>query len=242
MGWTALLPIQQAESLQEEERSMTIETLAVDIAKNVFQLHGANRDGRAALKRRVMRDQFHSVVAQIDPWTVILEACNGALAVPVRSARPSREDHQPAAQKALRATPKKHHGNGAQAICTAAGQPHIPFVPKKTFEQQDIQALRRARQRMVNYRTAVVSQIRGLLLDRGIAMAKIITCARRLIPNVLSNMSNELTPMARSAIAELHDRFRDLDRRIAVFDKKTIEVFRNSEPCQRIAGIKGVEP
>ncbi len=81
---------------------------------------------------------------------------------------------------------------------------------------------------MVNHRTAVVSQIRGLLLDRGFAMAKRITCARRLIPQILSDHDNELTPLAREAIAELHDLF--LDRRIASFDKKIDRVFRESEP------------
>ncbi len=137
---------------------------------------------------------------------------------------------------------QKNDGNDAEAICTAARQPHIPLVPKKTVEQQDIQALHRARQRMVNHRTAVVSQIRGLLLDRGFAIAKSITRARRLVPEILSDLENELTPLAREAIAELHDLFRDLDRRIAIFDKKIDAVFRGSERCQRIATIKGVGP
>lgn len=136
---------------------------------------------------------------------------------------------------------QKNDGNDAEAICTAARQPHIPFVPKK-IEQQDIQALHRARQRMVNHRTAVVSQIRGLLLDRGFAIAKSITRARRLIPEILSDFENALTPMAREAITELYDLFRDLDRRIGLFDKKIDHVFWASEPCQRIAKIKGVGP
>lgn len=137
---------------------------------------------------------------------------------------------------------QKNDGNDAEAICTAARQPHIPLVPKKSIEQQEIQALHRARQRMVNHRTAVVSQIRGLLLDRGFAMAKSITRARRLIPDVLADLDNELTPMARDAIAELYDLFRDLDRRISDFDKKIARVFRQSQTCQRIARIKGVGP
>src|ERR1700720_4267816 len=58
------------------------------------------------------------------------------------------------------------------------------FVPKKTLEQQDIQALHRARQRLVNHRTALISQMRGLLLDRGIAIAVSATRARRLIPKI----------------------------------------------------------
>ena len=222
---------------------MTIETLGVDIAKNVFQLHGVNCNGRVVLKRRVMRDQLLEVLAQIDRCTVVVEACTGAfywarkfeaLGHQVRVISPQYV--KPFVRR------QKNDGNDAEAICTAARQPHIPFVPKKTVEQQDIQALHRARQRMVNHRTAVVSQIRGLLLDRGFAIAKSITRARRLVPDILANFDNELTPMARDAIGELYDLFRDLDRRIASFDKKIEQVFRNSEICQRIATIKGVGP
>lgn len=137
---------------------------------------------------------------------------------------------------------QKNDGNDAEAICTAVRQPHIPLVPKKTIEQQGVQALHRARQRMVNHRTAVVSQIRGLLLDRGFAFSKSITRAGRMIPDILSNLENELTAMAREATGELWDLLCDLDRRIAVFDKKIEAVFKASEVCQRIAKIKGVGP
>ena len=57
---------------------MTIETLGVDIAKNVFQLHGVNRNGRVVLKRRVMRDELLAVIARINRCTIVLEACTGA--------------------------------------------------------------------------------------------------------------------------------------------------------------------
>ena len=222
---------------------MTIETLGVDIAKNVFQLHGVNCNGRVVLKRRVMRDQLLEVLAQINRCTVVVEACTGAF---YWARKFEALGHQVKIISPQYVKPfvrrQKNDGNDAEAICTAARQPHIPFVPKKTLEQQDIQALHRARQRMVNHRTAVVSQIRGLLLDRGFAMAKSITRARRLVPDILANFDNELTPMARDAIGELYDLFRDLDRRIASFDKKIEQVFRNSETCQRIATIKGVGP
>jgi len=222
---------------------MTIETLGVDIAKNVFQLHGVNCNGRVVLKRRVMRDQLLEVLAQIDRCTVVVEACTGAF---YWARKFEALGHQVKVISPQYVKPfvrrQKNDGNDAEAICTAARQPHIPFVPKKTVEQQDIQALHRARQRMVNHRTAVVSQIRGLLLDRGFAIAKSITRARRLVPDILANFDNELTPMARDAISELYDLFRDLDRRIASFDKKIEQVFRNSETCQRIAKIKGVGP
>lgn len=224
---------------------MTVETLGIDIAKNVFQLHGVNHHGCVVLKRRVMRDQLLDIVAQVERCTIVAEACTctgafcwarkfEALGHQVKIISPQHV--KPFVRR------QKNDGNDAEAICTAARQPHIPLVPKKTVEQQDIQALHRSRQRMVNDRTAVVSQIRGPLLDRGFAIAKSITRTRRLVPEILSDLENELTPLAREAIAELHDLFRDLDRRIAIFDKKIDAVFRGSERCQRIATIKGVGP
>jgi len=137
---------------------------------------------------------------------------------------------------------QKNDGNDAAAICTATRQPHMRFVRRKTIEQQDIRTLHRARQRLGNHRTAVVSPMRGMLLDRGIAIGVSITRARRAIPEILSSQQPELTDLAREAISELYDLFRDPDRRIRSFDRKIERVFRASEPCQRIARIKGVGP
>lgn len=222
---------------------MSIEVLGIDIAKNAFQLHGVNRGGGAVFKRRVMRDQLLEVVAQIERCTIVVEACTGAF----YWARKFEElGHQVKIISPQYVKPfvrrQKNDGNDAEAICTAARQPHIPLVPKKSIEQQDIQALHRARQRMVNHRTAVVSQIRGLLLDRGFAIGKSITRARRIIPEILSDVENEITLLAREALNELYDLFRDLDRRIIIFDRKIDAGFRDSEVCQRIAKIKGVGP
>jgi transposase len=222
---------------------MTIETLGIDIAKTVFQLHGVNRSGRTVLKRRVMRDQLLAVIAQTEPCTIAIEACTGAF---YWQRKFEQLGHQVKIISPQYAKPfvrrQKNDGNDAEAICTAARQPHMRFVPRKSVEQQDIQALHRARQRLVNHRTAVVSQIRGLLLDRGFAFGKSITRARRMIPEILSDLENELTDLAREAIRELHDLLMDLDRRIASFDKKIDRVFRQNEPCQRIAKIKGIGP
>jgi transposase len=222
---------------------MEIEILGIDLAKNVFQLHGVNRRGRAIYKRRVFRDQLLGVVGDIRSCTIVIEACTGAFhwarqfeALGHRVTIISPQYVKPFVRR------QKNDGNDAEAIVTAARQPHIPHVPKKTIEQQDIQALHRARQRMVNHRTAVVSQIRGLLLDRGFAFAKSITRARRTIPVLLSDTTNELTAMARETISELWDLMCDLDRRVKVLDKKIDAVFKADPACQRIASIKGVGP
>ncbi|MEM6539287.1 MAG: IS110 family transposase [Pseudomonadota bacterium] len=220
-----------------------IDTLGIDIAKNVFQLHGADRRGRQVFKRRVMRDQLLDVLNGLERCTIAIEACTGAFcwarkfeALGYRVKIISPQYVKPFVRG------QKNDGNDAEAICTAVRQPHIPLVPKRTVEQQDIQALHRARQRLVNHRTATVCQIRGLLLDRGFAFGKAITRARRMIPEILNDITNELSDMARDAIAALWDLFCDLDRRIASFDKKIAAVFKASPACQRIAKIKGVGP
>src|SRR5215468_6609102 len=204
MGWTALPPPRQKFVTDTRRANMEIEVLGIDLAKNVFQLHGVDRRGRAIYKRRVFREQLLSVVGDISKCTIVIEACTGAFywarqfeAFGHRVTIISPQYVKPFVRR------QKNDGNDAEAIVTAARQPHIPHVPKKTIHQQDIQAMHRARQRMVNHRTAVVSQIRGLLLDRGLAFAKSITRARRTIPALLSYTTNGLTVMARETVAEL---------------------------------------
>jgi transposase len=137
---------------------------------------------------------------------------------------------------------QKNDGNDAEAICVAVQQRQMRFVPPKSIDQQDIQALHRARQRLVNHRTALVCQIRGLLLDRGLAIGVGITRARRMIPQLLEDAENGLSDLMRETLAELYDFMRDLDARIHGFDLRIDRIFRNSPPCQRIAKIKGVGP
>jgi transposase len=124
---------------------MTIDVLGIDLAKNVFQLHGVDREGRPVFKRRVMRDQLLAVLAGIEPCTIAIEACTGAFCW----ARKFQEiEHQvkivsPQYVKPFVRPRQKNDKNDAEAICTTVRQPHIPLVPKKTIEQQDVQALHR---------------------------------------------------------------------------------------------------
>jgi len=114
------------------------------------------------LRRRVMRDGLLQVIAQLKPCTIAIEACTGAF---YWQRQFERFGHAVKVISPQYVKPfvlsQKNDGNDAEAICTAARQPHMRFVPRKTVEQQDVQALHRVRQRMVSHRTAVVSQIRG---------------------------------------------------------------------------------
>jgi transposase len=222
---------------------MKVHVLGIDLAKNVFQLHGVDRKGRPVLVRRVRREQLLKVMGELEPCVIGIEASTGAfywqrqfekLGHAVKIMAPQYV--KPFVRR------QKNDSNDAEAICTAVQQPNMRFVPKKTLEQQDIQALHRARQRLVNHRTAIISQMRGLLLDRGIAIAVAATRARRLIPKILATANDELTEMMRQTVASLYAFMLQIDERIKTFDRKIEAIFKASAVCQRIAKIRGVGP
>jgi transposase len=99
----------------------------------------------------------------------------------------------------------KNDGNDAEAICEAVQRPSMCFVPLKTVAQRDIQSLHRCRQRLVNHRTALISQMRGVLLDRGIAFGKSASRARTTIPRIIAEAGNGPTAMTREVLASLFE-------------------------------------
>tara|TARA_R110000737_G_scaffold309994_1_gene318553 strand:+ start:1647 stop:2336 length:690 start_codon:yes stop_codon:yes gene_type:complete len=138
--------------------------------------------------------------------------------------------------------PQKNDQNDAEAICTPLMLPNMKFVPTKSEEQQDIQALHGAQRRLVNHRAALVSQMRGLLLDRGIPIALSIGRARRAIPEIPENQTNGLTAMSREIIGDMFDFMGQIYARITTFDRRIDAVFKSNAACRRIARICGVGP
>ncbi|HHW8755489.1 TPA: IS110 family transposase [Salmonella enterica] len=222
---------------------MNIVFLGIDLAKNVFQLCGLNQAGKPVYTKRTGRKELLQTLANIPACLIGIEASTGAFYW--------QREFEKLGHKVKVISPQyvrpfvrgqKNDGNDAQAIAVALMQPTMQFVPPKSPEQQDIQALHRARRRIVNHRTATVCQIRGLLLDRGIPIGSAVSRARRAIPLILEDAENGLSSRMRRTIAELYDLFNDLGRRIHFFDKEIETVFRQSEACQRIAKVKGIGP
>jgi transposase len=222
---------------------MDIKFLGIDIAKNVFQLCGMSRGGKVVLTKRVRRDALMQVIAQIPPCTIAVEACTGAY---YWHDRFTEMGHTVKIISPQFVKPfvkgQKNDGNDAEAIAIAVQQPTMRFVPPRSIEQQDIQALHRARQRLVNHRSATVSQIRGLLLERGVPIALSISRVRRAVPEILEDVDNGLNTPLRAAVYELFELVRYLDERVAYFDREIDQIFRRSAVCQRIAQIPGVGP
>jgi len=222
---------------------MTIRTIGIDLAKNVFELCGLDESGDILLRRRVRRETLLRAVGEIPACIIGIEACTGAyywqrqfesLGHDVRIIAPQHV--KPFGRR------QKNDRNDAEAIAIAVTQPRMRFVPKKSVTQQDVQSLHRARRRMVNHRTALVSQMRGILLDRGIAFGQSITRARRMIPQILEDTSNDLTELCREILASLFELMTEIDGRVREFDKRIDRVFRANEACQRVGRIRGVGP
>lgn len=222
---------------------MNIVFLGIDLAKNVFQLCGLNQAGKPVYSKRTGRKELLQMVANIPACLIGIEASTGAF---YWQREFEKLGHNVKVISPQYVKPfvrgQKNDGNDAQAIAVALMQPTMQFVPPKNLEQQDIQALHRARQRIVNHHTATVCQIRGLLLDRGITIGAAVSRVRRSVPLILEDAENGLSVRMRRTIAELYDLFNDLGRRINFFDKEIDAVFRQSEACQRIAKVKGIGP
>lgn len=221
----------------------SIELLGVDLAKNIFQLWGTDLAGNCVLQRRVRRESLLEIIGALPPCRIGIEACTGAFFWQRRFEALGHEVKIIAPQYVKPFVKRqKNDLNDAEAICTALRQPNMRFVPKKTIEQQDIQSLHRARRRLVNHRTALVSQMRGILLDRGIAFAKSIGRARRVIPQIVADRDNDLTELCREMLGTLLAFLHEIDSRIHEFDRRIDGLFREIEACRRIARVRGVGP
>jgi transposase len=222
---------------------MELKVLGIDLSKNLFQLHGIDPAGRAVLRKRLWREQLLPFVAGLEPCPIGIEACASAFH---RAREFERAGHVVRIVSPQFVKPfvrgNKNDSNDAEAICEAIQRPSMRFVPAKTMAQQDIQSLHRCRQRLVNHRTALISQRRGILLDRGVAFGRSAARARAMIPRIIADPENDLSPMARERLTSPFEVLGLLDERIRDCDRRIEAVFRESPACQRLTKIEGIGP
>jgi transposase len=136
----------------------------------------------------------------------------------------------------------KNDKNDAEAICEAVGRPHMRFVPAKSAEQLAVQAIHRIRSRLVTTRTRLANQIRGLLAEHGIVIARDMAKLRRRLADIVGGGEHTLNDLVRSLVVDLQEELMEIDRRIATYDRRIRELVRMSEPCQRLSKIEGIGP
>lgn len=216
-----------------------ITTVGIDLAKNVFSLHGVDGAGRVVLKRTVRRDQLLGVVAGLSPSLIGMEACSGAHEW-ARRFEPLGHTVRLMAPKFVTPYRKsgKNDGNDAEAICEAVSRPSMRFVPVKSAEQQALLALHRVRQGFVVERTAAINRLRGLMAEFGVVLPLRSVTVRRQA----AAAAEALPELARRMVAELLEQLRLLDQRIDAYDRELAAQARLSEAAQRLMKIRGIGP
>jgi transposase len=130
----------------------------------------------------------------------------------------------------------------AEAIAEAVQRPTMRFVPLKSAEQLDLQALHRVCSRLVTQRTAVINQIRGFLLERGLPVRQGAAALRLALPQILSMLSDNRSPRVVRLIQDLAEDWRYLDRRVAAIAKDINELADQDAHCRRLMSAPGVGP
>ena len=219
----------------------TISTLGIDIAKNTFQIHGADHTGKAVMRKRMSRHQLAAYVANLAPCTIVMESCGGAnywARVFQRSGHTAKLI-SPQFVKPFVMT-NKNDANDAQAIVEAASRPSMNFVPIKQIEQQDIQSIHRIRTRIVKNRTALINEIRGLCLEYGVVLTPGAARVKSSLCMAIADNDNELTPSSRESMQDLYDELVDVEGRLKKLDTKIRRLCRQNERCKRILKVPGV--
>jgi transposase len=218
-----------------------LSVIGLDLAKNVFQLHGIDADGEVIVRKQLNRSQVRQFFARMEPCLIGMEACGGAH---FWSQELTRLGHSvrmmaPAFVKPYLKS-NKNDRNDAEAICEAVQRPSMRFVAAKTPEQQAVLHLHHGRQLLVRQRVALSNHIRGVLSEYGIVVPQGVKVLSRQLPEILEDAENTLPMLARHLLAELKAEHDQLIERVDRFEKQLKAWHANSSVSQRLASIPGI--
>jgi transposase len=222
---------------------MQVTRIGLDIAKNVFQVHGVDEHGKVVVRKQLSRSKVLAYFAQLPACQIGMEAC-GSAHYWGRELQKLGHDVRLMAVQLIKPyrTKQKNDRNDAEAIWEAGSRPQMRFVPIKTVEQQAVLTVHRARELLVSERTAVANQIRGLFLEYGVALAAGIQRLRRELPAVLATQDETLPTLARTVVTELQARLLELEERIVGHDRQIAQVAKQNEATKRLMQVEGVGP
>jgi len=222
---------------------MEIHTIGIDLGKTLFHLVGVDSSGTVVVRKRCSRAQLLVYTADIRVHRIGMEACSGAHFLG-RALREQGHDVRLLPAQYVKPYVKTNKSDyiDAEAIAEAVERPNMRFVPIKTEEQLDLQTVHRVRERWVMRRTAVVNQMRGLLLERGLTLAKGRRHLEEAIPGILANADSKLSESFQVLLRQLNQELEQLSARIAEMDKVIERTAADHEGCQRLTTIPGIGP
>jgi transposase len=220
---------------------MEITVLGIDLGKNSCSIVGLDATGRVTLRRRMLRESVIKLAAGLTPCVIAMEACCGAHHLR-RILRDRGHEVRLMSPEYVRPYVKaqKNDDRDAEAIAEASTRPTMRFVELKSAVQLDTQSLHRARDRLVSERTALVNQLRAVLLERGIAIAQGRRRLERQLAEMLAGEDLQLSPRIRSLLEDMQAEWRQIDRRIEQFDNEFAAQAKTDDAARRLATIPGI--
>jgi transposase len=221
---------------------MPIAVLGIDLGKNSCSIVALSEDGGVIKRRRMRPESIAAFAKELSPCIVAMEACCGAhhlgrlLAAQGHDVRLMSPEYVRPYVKA-----QKNDEHDAEAIAEAATRPTMRFVALKSEVQLDMQTLHRARDRLVGERTALINQLRAILLERGITAPQGRSKLEQHLAMMLDgDESAGIGARMRMLIEDMRAEWRELDRRIGAFDNEFAAQARNDEAARRLATIPGI--
>ncbi|MGN1849795.1 IS110-like element ISYen1 family transposase, partial [Yersinia enterocolitica] len=220
---------------------MKVSTLGIDLAKNVFQLHGVGCNGQTVLKKKLTRDKFLPFLMQLEPCLIGMEACASShhFARVLRQYGHEVKLIPPQYVKPYVKTNKTDAAD-AEAICEAVARPNMRFVQIKTAEQQAILVLHTERNILIRERTACANSMRAILAEFGIIMPRTLSQLYKKIPEILEEYDNELSPFVRCSVARQLEHLQGVEDQITLIEQELSRWAKTQPACQRVMKVPGV--
>lgn len=222
---------------------MQITTVGIDLAKNVFQVHGMDARGKTVLRKQLKRDQVAAFFGNLQPCLIGMEAC-GSAHYWARKLLAQGHQVKLIAPQFVKPYVKsnKHDAADAEAICEAVGRPSMRFVPIKNVEQQAVLALHRVRQGLIKARTAQANQIRGLLGEFGLIILQGMAHLHQRVLLLLDEAKDELPGVFRELIQRLLAHLKELERQAGEVEVQIQAWHRANALSRKLEQIPGIGP
>ena len=216
--------------------------IGVDLAKNVFQLHGASMTGEVRFRKKLTRPQFIRFMAEHPAAVVVMEACGGASFWARELAKTGHEVKLIAPQYVKPFVKRqKNDSADAEAIVIAAQRPEMRFVPPKSEDQQARAVLFRARERLVHQRTELTNALRALLFEYGHTVPQGKVHLKRIV-EIVEAETYDLPALAREEAQDLLEQIAEKTARIEAKTHKIAAQAALTPTARRLQTMPGVGP
>ena len=218
---------------------MEVSLLGIDLGKNSCSVTGLDKAGRVVIRRRLHRDSIAKLAAKFPGCIIAMEACCGAHYLG-RILRTQGHEVRLMSPEYVRPYVKaqKNDDRDAEAIAEAATRATMRFVELKSEEQLDLQILHRARDRLVSERTALINQLRAILLERGITMPQGGKKLESSLPHVIQASGDLLSNRIRELVEEMRLDLQKLTERIMSFDDEFKAFAQSDDACRQTNRLK----